>query len=121
MEKIDLPQVHTHGPDLIVVACGYDVSKFDPLGNMISLSSHFRKMAEMLMQTAVEPCGGKLALSHEGGHAEAYVPFCGAAVIEGLLGIDTVVYDGFAGSDDVDWQKLQPYQQQMIDAVLDAT
>ena len=31
-------------------------------------------------------CGGRLAVIHEGGYAEAYVPFCGLAVVEALSG-----------------------------------
>jgi hypothetical protein len=34
---------------------------------------------------------------HEGGYAEAYVPFCGLAVMEALSGIRTEVQDPLLG------------------------
>jgi len=37
--------------------------------------------------------GGRLVLVHEGGYSEAYVPFCGHAVIEELSGRRTKVVD----------------------------
>lgn len=100
-----------------MVACGFDASTFDPLGNMMLLSNHFRAMAERLMRAADTLCDGRLVLVHEGGYSAAYVPFCGAAVIEGLLGIDSVVYDGFATETDEDWQALQPHQAGIVDAI----
>jgi hypothetical protein len=70
-------------------------------------------MTRMLMEAADELCGGRLVLSHEGGYAPVYVPFCGLAVMEEL--VKTPVYDpmalpaGTAGGQD-----LQPHQDAII-------
>ena len=44
-------------------------------------------------------CGGRLVCCHEGGYSAVYVPYCGAAIVEGLLGIDPVVVDPFLHED----------------------
>jgi acetoin utilization deacetylase AcuC-like enzyme len=38
-------------------------------------------------------CGGRLVVVHEGGYAEAYVPFCGLAILEALAGKRSPVID----------------------------
>jgi acetoin utilization deacetylase AcuC-like enzyme len=50
-------------------------------------------MTRMLREAAETLCGGRLVLVHEGGYSEAYVPFCGHAVIEELSGRQTAVVD----------------------------
>lgn len=86
MERIVLPALHTYAPDLVIVACGYDASAFDPLGRMMATAQTFRDMTRQVMQAADALCGGKLVMVHEGGYSEAYVPFCGHAVLEQLSG-----------------------------------
>ncbi|KVN18192.1 hypothetical protein WT09_11340 [Burkholderia stagnalis] len=38
-------------------------------------------------------CAGRLVVVHEGGYSEAYVPFCGLAIVEALAGVRTGVAD----------------------------
>jgi acetoin utilization deacetylase AcuC-like enzyme len=45
---------------------------------------------------AEELCGGRLALVHEGGYSEVYVPFCGHAVLEELSGSAVTAPDPMA-------------------------
>lgn len=84
MERIVLPALRRYGPDIIIVANGYDAALIDPLGRMLATAATFRAMTAQVMQAADELCGGKLVLVHEGGYAEMYVPFCGHAVIAEL-------------------------------------
>jgi acetoin utilization deacetylase AcuC-like enzyme len=86
VERIVLPALHRFAPDLIVVACGYDASAFDPLGRMLATTETFRLMTRMVMRAADDLCGGRLVLVHEGGYSEMHVPFCGHAVLEELTG-----------------------------------
>ena len=96
MGKIVLPALERFEPDLIVVACGFDASAFDPLSRMLATAETFRIMTRQLMQAAEDLCHGKLVLVHEGGYSEAYVPFCGHAVMEELSGSTTHVPDPMA-------------------------
>ena len=53
---------------------------------MMVSAKGFADMTARVMALADEVCGGKLVLVHEGGYAEAYVPFCGHAVMAQLAG-----------------------------------
>lgn len=93
MQRLVIPALERFEPELIVVACGYDANAVDPLARMLLHSDSFRTMTRLLRQAAERLCQGRLVLVHEGGYSEAYVPFCGLAVIEELAGIRTVVSD----------------------------
>lgn len=95
MDRLIVPALEQFQPDLIVVACGFDASGVDPLARMLLHSESFRSMTTMVRQAAERLCNGRLVMVHEGGYAEAYVPFCGHAVIEELAGVRTEVVDPF--------------------------
>lgn len=93
MQQIVIPALEQFKPELIVIACGYDANAIDPLARMQLHSDSFRSMTAKVQSAADKLCGGKLVMVHEGGYAEAYVPFCGLAVMEQLSGIRTEVQD----------------------------
>lgn len=93
MQRLVLPALERFQPELIIVACGYDANAVDPLARMLLHSDSFREMTRLLRHTAERLCQGRLVLVHEGGYSEAYVPFCGLAVLEELSGIRTAVSD----------------------------
>jgi len=115
MEQVVLPALDRYKPELIVVPCGFDASAMDPLGRMMVSSHTYRRMTEGVMQVADVHCNGRLVMTHEGGYSASYVPYCGLAVIEAMLGIDSGIDDpwllsieGYGG------QTLMPHQQQVI-------
>ncbi|MEM9620466.1 MAG: class II histone deacetylase [Pseudomonadota bacterium] len=114
MDQVVLPALHGFKPSLIVVACGFDASYFDPMSHMLLMASHFRQFTQKIMQAADELCGGRLVFNHEGGYSDFYVPLCGMAVIETLSGINTAVRDPYAGTEFVANQALMPHQQEFI-------
>ncbi len=96
MERIVLPALTAYKPDVIIVACGFDAGIFDPIARQLCTAETFRLMTRQVMQAADALCGGRLLLVHEGGYSEAYVPFCGHAVIEELSGSLYTVPDPMA-------------------------
>ena len=88
-----LPALRAYRPELIIVACGYDANGFDPLARMMAHSETYRWLMEQTMAAADDLCGGKAVVAHEGGYSEAYVPFCGHALLEQLSGQKTAVID----------------------------
>lgn len=96
-ERLVVPALERFRPQLIVVACGYDANAVDPLARMLAHSGTFREMTARLRQVAERLAEGRLVLVHEGGYSEAYVPFCGQAVIEALAGVSTAVQDPLLG------------------------
>ena len=93
MERIVVPALEAYEPELIVVASGLDANGVDPLARQLLHSDTYRAMTQLMMRTAEKLCGGKLAMVHEGGYAEAYVPFCGQAIVEALAGVNAIVED----------------------------
>ncbi len=84
MERLVVPAVRAHKPEVIVIACGYDAGALDPLGRMMASAGTFREMTMIVRGLAEELCGGRLVMTHEGGYNEVYVPFCGHAVLEAM-------------------------------------
>ncbi|MGC4029897.1 MAG: class II histone deacetylase [Steroidobacteraceae bacterium] len=92
-ERIVIPVLDRYRPQLIMVASGLDANAVDPLARMQLHSESYRWMTQALMQVAQRHCQGRLVAAHEGGYAEAAVPFCGHAVMEALSGERTQVVD----------------------------
>ena len=92
-ERIVLPALERFRPELIVVASGLDASAVDPLARMLLHSESYRAMTQLVRDAAERYCKGRLAIVHEGGYSEAYVPFCGHAIIETLADVRTKVED----------------------------
>jgi acetoin utilization deacetylase AcuC-like enzyme len=114
-ERVVVPALHAFRPELIVVPSGFDGSLYDPLGRMMAYSETYRAMTRMLMAAAGELCGGRLVLTHEGGYAPLYVPFCGLAVMEELSGVKTAVDDPMAPrAAAAGGQELAPHQDEVI-------
>jgi acetoin utilization deacetylase AcuC-like enzyme len=113
--RVVIPALYRFKPELIVVPSGFDASGVDPLGRMMVTSDGYRRMTGMLMKAAAELCGGKIAMSHEGGYSASYVPYCGLAVLEELSGIRTTIEDQWAPLM-AKWgqQALQPHQAAAI-------
>ncbi|MGB7241642.1 MAG: class II histone deacetylase [Sulfitobacter sp.] len=95
MDLLVLPALRGFKPDLIIVACGLDANNFDPLSRMAAHSGTFGYLTETIMHAADELCNGKLVCAHEGGYAEAVVPFCAHEVVRTLAGVESDVVDPF--------------------------
>ena len=118
-ERVVVPAVRRHEPELVLVSCGFDAGANDPSGRMLLTSQDFRAMTRWTRGLAEELCGGKIVLCHEGGYSPTYVPFCGVAVIEELSGAGTVVDDPFlARYSGVGFEDLQIHQSSAIDDVV---
>jgi acetoin utilization deacetylase AcuC-like enzyme len=116
-DRVVLPALHRFRPELIVVASGLDASALDPLGRMMCTSDTYRGMAGRILGAAQSLCAGRLVATHEGGYSNAYVPFCGLALLEEFSGLRTEVADPYleelmlmAGQD------LAPHQAAVIEA-----
>jgi acetoin utilization deacetylase AcuC-like enzyme len=115
MERVVVPALRRFDPDLLIVASGLDASAFDPLGRQQLHSGSYRRMTELLLDVATDCCGGRLVLIHEGGYSQAYVPFCGVAVLETLLGERRVEDPFLEFLVARPGQALQPHQEAAIE------
>lgn len=96
MEAIVLPQLNAYQPDVIVVACGFDAALIDPLAQMLATVETYDVMTRQVMEAADALCDGRLVMVHEGGYSEAYVPFCGHAVLQRMSGSSVCAPDPMA-------------------------
>src|SRR5699024_4671114 len=76
MERLVIPALRWHEPEVIIVACGYDASAVDPIAQMLLGAEAFGQMTGLLAALADDICDGRLVLAHEGGYSELHVPFC---------------------------------------------
>ena len=122
-DRVVLPALARFRPDMIVVCSGFDASALDPLGRMMLHSEAYRALTYRLMEAADALCGGRLAMSHEGGYSASYVPYCGLAVMEAMSGIKTAIDDPFMVTlSHSPGHELQPHQEAAItraEALLD--
>jgi len=90
-ERIVLPALDAYRPQLVIVPCGYDAGRFDPLGRMLLDGVTFRWMTRAVADIAARHAEGRLVFTHEGGYCPVSVPFFGLAVLEELSGLKTDV------------------------------
>jgi acetoin utilization deacetylase AcuC-like enzyme len=112
-ERVVVPALERHEPELVLVASGYDSSAWDPHARLMLHSGTYRELTRALLDVS----RGRLIVIHEGGYAPGYVPFCGLAVLEELAGISTGVEDPFLPIfEGYGYQELQPTQDAVIAA-----
>jgi acetoin utilization deacetylase AcuC-like enzyme len=117
MDRIVIPALDRFRPDIVIVACGFDASAFDPLARMLCSADTFRQMTARVMAAADRLCDGRVVMVHEGGYSEAYVPFCGHAVIETLAASPITAADPLA--ERVHEQQPGPRFEALIAEVID--
>jgi acetoin utilization deacetylase AcuC-like enzyme len=94
-DEVVVPALLRFQPELIVITSGLDASAMDPLGRMMCTSETYREMTRRVMAAADACCQGRIVATHEGGYSNAYVPFCGLAVLETLSGIRSDAADPY--------------------------
>lgn len=101
-EQLVLPIGLQYQPQLIIVSAGQDASWLDPLAQMMMSMAGFRQISSLMYDLASNVCAGKLVLLQEGGYSAPYVPYCTAAAVEPLLGIDLGIVDLYDPSSELD-------------------
>jgi acetoin utilization deacetylase AcuC-like enzyme len=116
-ERVVVPALDRHQPELVLIASGFDSSAWDPHARLMLHSAAYRELTRALLDVADRHAGGRLIVIHEGGYAPGYTPFCGLAVLEELSGITTGVEDPFLPIfTGYGYQELQPHQEAVIEA-----
>ncbi|TOY77317.1 class II histone deacetylase, partial [Burkholderia pseudomallei] len=80
-------------------------------------SASYRYRTHARKRAAQRHCGGRLVIVHEGGYSEAYVPFCGHAIVEALAGMRTDVADPMLelAIAQQPGERFNAFQRQLID------
>jgi acetoin utilization deacetylase AcuC-like enzyme len=120
LDEIVLPALRAFGPEVIVIAAGFDAGGLDPLGRMLLSASAFGRLAGRLRDLADELCDGRIVAVQEGGYSALHVPFCGLRVVETLSGRVTEVEDPFAWIDDLPGQAVTNDQRMALNSARQA-
>lgn len=71
-------------PDLIIISAGFDGYKNDPIGGIGLDINDYRKMTEMVVETANKCCEGRIVSTLEGGYDLNGLPLCVEAHLESM-------------------------------------
>ena len=85
MQRLVVPAAIHFRPDVILVSCGFDAHRDDPLGSMDLSEQGFASMAGLMRKLADELCDGRIAYVLEGGYALSGVREGATAVLESLV------------------------------------
>lgn len=90
MDRVIAPALMRFKPALIIVACGFDASAFDPLARQMVSAEGFAQLTAKIKKVAGDVCGGKLVMVQEGGYSIHYVAVCGVHTIAALAGVEPI-------------------------------
>lgn len=86
--RVLVPVVRAFAPEMILVSCGFDAHRDDPLASMEVTADGYRDMTRIVRALAEDVCDGRLAFVLEGGYAASGLEEGTSAVIEALLDPD---------------------------------
>jgi acetoin utilization deacetylase AcuC-like enzyme len=85
VRRILVPVALAFRPELILVSCGFDAHRDDPLASMRVSRAGYAEMTRSLRAVAEEVCGGRVAFVLEGGYAESGLYEGTSAVLDASL------------------------------------
>jgi acetoin utilization deacetylase AcuC-like enzyme len=88
LQRILVPAARAFRPDMVLVSCGFDAHRDDPLAAMRVSGEGFRAMTSLVRALADDLCQGRLAFVLEGGYAASGLREGTEAVLDVLLDPD---------------------------------
>jgi acetoin utilization deacetylase AcuC-like enzyme len=85
LRRVLVPIALAFRPELILVSCGFDAHRDDPLASMQLTRAGYAEMTRIVRALADEVCGGRVALVLEGGYAPSGLHDGTSAVLDALL------------------------------------
>jgi len=85
LETLAEPVIEAFRPDWVLVSCGFDAHRDDPIGGLSLSSGDFARLARLVH--TFTPCGGRLVLFLEGGYSARALRSSTAATLGALLGV----------------------------------
>jgi acetoin utilization deacetylase AcuC-like enzyme len=85
LQRVLAPVARRFRPDMILVSCGFDAHRDDPLASLEVTGAGYLAMTHVVRALAEEVCGGRLAFVLEGGYAASGLIEGTTALLEGVL------------------------------------
>ena len=89
LRRILVPVAERFQPQIVLVSCGFDAHRADPLASMELSGEGFAQMARTVRALADDVCGGRLVLVLEGGYSAAGLREGTSAVLDEILAPQT--------------------------------
>jgi acetoin utilization deacetylase AcuC-like enzyme len=89
VQRVLVPVARAYRPEIILVSCGFDAHRDDPLASMQVSRRGFADLATLLRALADELCGGRLVFALEGGYSLLGLREGTDAVLDALLAPET--------------------------------
>lgn len=84
--ELVVPVARAYQPELILISCGFDICKGDPLGDMQVSAEGIAWMTRKMVEIAAEVCKGRLLVTLEGGYNLNAIRLGALAVLAELSG-----------------------------------
>jgi acetoin utilization deacetylase AcuC-like enzyme len=109
MERLIAPAARSFRPEVILVSCGFDAHRDDPLAAMNVTREGYRDMSAIARALADDLCGGRISFVLEGGYA-----------VSGLEDGANAVLDVIAGEDSPELPESAPVSTgQVLDSIVE--
>lgn len=72
-------------PDLILISCGFDAHRADPIGSMLLDDDTYRRLTRMVAELARRYCQGRIVSLLEGGYNPEVLRRCTRLHVETLM------------------------------------
>jgi acetoin utilization deacetylase AcuC-like enzyme len=115
--KILLPVALKFKPEMILVSAGFDIHHKDPLGGMRVTPEGFACLMRILLDIADACCGGKLAVTLEGGYHIAGLTASTRAVLKEMIDETRVSEEELEQQDRQADPRIDPVIERVIDQI----
>jgi acetoin utilization deacetylase AcuC-like enzyme len=85
LARVLVPVARSFAPEMILVSCGFDAHRDDPLAGMQVSAEGYRDMTRIVRALADDLCGGRVAFVLEGGYAPSGLDEGATSVLAALL------------------------------------
>ena len=84
--EVILPAMEAFAPDLVLVSCGWDAHRRDPLAGLEVSTEGYAQVAREVIEAADWLCEGRVVVALEGGYDEHALAWCAGSLVSLLLG-----------------------------------
>jgi acetoin utilization deacetylase AcuC-like enzyme len=85
LQRVLVPVARAFAPEMILVSCGFDAHRDDPLASMELTYDGYLEMTRLVRALADDLCGGRVVFVLEGGYAASGLIDGTSALLEALL------------------------------------
>jgi acetoin utilization deacetylase AcuC-like enzyme len=88
LEDVAAPLIDSFAPDWVLVSCGFDAHRDDPIGGLSLSSGDFARLARFAKTFTPQP--GRLLLFLEGGYSSSALRACTTSTLGALMDLDVL-------------------------------